>query len=286
MGPVTDERDQQPHRGDLSAGVPALVPERNPRMAITSVGTSCIRGPLISVDGVTGVGKTYLTSRAVQALHDKPLILEGFSQREDGRPGLGEALLGALRGASAGDPFLRGGTPMAEALILLAIKRYDLDAVVGELSRGRAVIEGRGVDTTAVCQALLLHPDDSDAALDTAIALLELASAYRPLPDLTILVTDDASEAISRAQQRDQRLFTSEQATFIRAAAELYERLATTDPARYRIVDRRSVGEHEATELIRAWIGLGTDLGCLLEPWQGMQARCMCCGQRADLALA
>ncbi|MCM3920302.1 hypothetical protein ND748_01180 [Frankia sp. AiPs1] len=256
-------------------------------MTIASIRPSCTRGPLISVDGVTGVGKTYLTRRAVHALDDRPLTLEGFSQRADGRPGLGEALLGALREASAGDPFLRGGTPLTETLILLAIKRHDLDAAVGELSRGRAVIEGRGVDTTAVCQALLLHPDDGDAALDTAIALLELASSYRPLPDLTILITDDASAAIGRAQRRDQRVFTSEQATFIREVRELYERLAATDPVRYRVVDRRSVDEDEAAELIRAWIhDAGTDLGCLREPWQDLIARCMCCGHHANPAPA
>ena len=248
---------------------------------------SCTRGPLISAEGINGVGKTYLTNRAVEALDDKPLMLDGFSQRATGRPGLGEALLRSLREASAGDPFLRGGSPMAEALILLAIKRHDLDTVVPELSSGRAVVEGRSVDTTAVCQALLLHPGDGDTALDTATALLELASSWRPLPDLTILVTDDAREAVVRAQRRGQCVFTSEQATFMREACALFERLAATDPARYRVVDRRSVGEHEAAELIRAWIhGAGTGLGCLREPWQGPGARCMCCGRRADPAPA
>jgi dTMP kinase len=247
----------------------------------------CTRGPLISAEGITGVGKTYLTNRAVEALDDKPLMLDGFSQRADGRPGLGEALLASLREASGGDPFLRGASPMAEALILLAIKRHDLDTVLLGLSSGRAVIEGRSIDSTAVCQALLLHPGDGDTALDTATALLELASSWRPLPDLTILVTDDACQAVVRAQRRGQCVFTSEQATFMRAACALYERLAATDPARYRVVDRRNVGEHEAAELIRAWIhGAGTDLGCLREPWQGPEARCMCCGRRADPAPA
>ncbi|GAA4229424.1 dTMP kinase [Streptosporangium album] len=256
-------------------------------MTITPVRHSCTRGPLVSAEGINGVGKTYLTNRAVEALDDKPLMLDEFSQRANGRPGLGEALLRFLREASAGDPFLRGGTPMAEALVLLAIKRHDLDTVIPDLSSGRAVVEGRSVDTTAVCQALLLRPDDPDAALETATALLELASSYRPLPDLTILVTDDASEAVVRAQRRDRRVFTTEQATFMREACALYERLAATDPARYRVVDRRSVGEHEAAEQIRAWIhDAGTDLGCLREPWQGPGARCMCCGHRAESAPA
>jgi dTMP kinase len=107
-------------------------------MTITPVRQRCTRSLLMSVEGITGVGKTYLTNRAVEAIDDEPLRLDGFSQRASASPGLGEALFLALREASAGDPFLRSGTPMAEALILLAIKRYDLDTVMGELSSGRA----------------------------------------------------------------------------------------------------------------------------------------------------
>ncbi|WP_233580343.1 nucleoside/nucleotide kinase family protein [Streptomyces triticirhizae] len=242
--------------------------------------TYCSRGPLISTEGLNGVGKTYLTNRAVEALAVKPLMLDEFSQRANGRLGLGEALLRALREASGGDPFLRGGTPMAEALILMAIKRHDLDTVLTDLARGQVVVEGRSVDTTAVCQALLLHPDDPEAALQTAIDLLDLASSYRPLPDLTILVTDDTSKAVERAQRRDRRELTSEQVDFMRDAGALFEQLAATDPVRYRVVDRRVVDEYAAVEQIRTWINdAGSDLACLVEPWQRSDAVCMCCGQ-------
>ncbi|WP_433206969.1 hypothetical protein ACQP1G_21010 [Nocardia sp. CA-107356] len=245
----------------------------------------CTRGPLISIEGITGVGKTYLTQRAFDTLEDTPLLLEGFSQRIDGHPGLGKGLLGALREASGGDPFLRGGAPMAEALILLAIKRHDLDSVLPDLAVGRTVVEGRSVDSTAVCQALLLHPDSTDAALATATALLDLAASYRPLPDLTILITDDPAQAVARTQRRDQCVLTTEQSTFMHNAASLYERVAATDPVRCRVLDRRTVDEHEAAEQIRAWIhNARTDLDCVREPWQGPEARCMCCGHRAHAA--
>ncbi|GAA3875316.1 thymidylate kinase [Streptomyces sedi] len=246
--------------------------------------TYCRRGPLISTEGLNGVGKTYLTNRAVETLAVKPLMLDEFSQRANGRQGLGEALLRALREASAGDPFLRGGTPMTETLLLMAIKRHDLDTVLPDLTSGRAVVEGRSVDTTAVCQALLLHPDDPDTALQTAIDLLDLASSYRPLPDLTILVTDDVAKALERAQQRDRRIFTDEQADFMRAAGALFERLAATDPVRYRVVDRRDIDEHQAAEQIRTWLqGAGHDLTCLAEPWQGPGTACMFCRQHTPV---
>ncbi|GAA1215115.1 hypothetical protein GCM10009665_01180 [Kitasatospora nipponensis] len=248
-------------------------------MTITAHRPACTRGPLISAEGLNGVGKTYLTNRALEGLGPKPLMLGAFSQRATRHPGLGDALLRALREASVGDPFLRGGTPMTEALILMAIKRHDLDTVLPELASGRPVIEGRSVDTTAVCQALQLHPGDLDAARQSAVALLGLAATYRPLPDLTILVTDDPSKALERAQRRDRCAFTTEQATFMAEACTLFEQLATTDPVRYRVVDRRHVNEYEAAQQIRAWIeGAGDDLGCLSEPWQGPGAACMCCG--------
>lgn len=242
----------------------------------------CTRGPLISIEGVTGVGKTYLTHRTVDHLDTRPLLLDEFSVRTT-RSDLGTNLLRCLREASAGDPFLRGGAPMSEALILMAIKRHDLDSVITDLSSGRTAVEGRGVDTTAVCQALLLYPDNPDAALGTAVTLLDLAAFYRHLPDRTILITDDAGQAIARAQQRDQCVFTDEQATFMRGVCALFEQVAATDPARYRVVDRRTVDEHEAADLIRDWIQTaGADLGCVREPWQGPQAPCMYCGRRGE----
>lgn len=93
-------RTDKPRRTDPSgAALPSLL-NGSCRMTLAPVRHSCTRGPLIAVEGITGVGKTYLTHRAIDAIEApaaKPLLLDGFSQRADGRPGLGEALLRALR---------------------------------------------------------------------------------------------------------------------------------------------------------------------------------------------
>jgi dTMP kinase len=242
----------------------------------------CTRGPLISTEGINGVGKTYLTKRAIDAIarDRQPLLLEEFSQRVRGRSGLGGGLLAALLDASGHDPFLRGGTPATEALLLLAIKSHDLDVARPVLAAGRAVVEGRSVDTTAVYQALLIHPDDPDAAAEEAVALLRLAASFRALPDLTILVTDDAPAAIARAQTRDRRIYTPGQLRLQHSAGALYERLALTDPVRFRVLDRREVGESEAVARISAWIrDAHGALGCLTEPWQEPPRVCsLACG--------
>jgi len=238
----------------------------------------CPRGPLISVEGITGVGKSHLTAQAVDAMPEPPFMLDAFTQRAgDGGP-LDEAILCALREGAAGDPFLRGGAPLSETLLLLAIKRHDLEVVLPHLSCGQAVIEGRSPASTAVCQALLLHPGDPRAALQRMFLLMDVAASFRPLPDLTILITDQASAAIDRAERRDQRIFTAEQTVFMEQARDLFEQLAQTDPEGWRIVDRRTSGEHEAVQQIHTWIDeAGDALGCLGEPWAGPRARCVCC---------
>jgi dTMP kinase len=252
-------------------------------MKIPTPRRPCTRGPLISTEGIPGVGKTYLTSQAVNGIDGDPVILDGLSQRGTGHPDLGNALLRALRATSGPDPFLRGGAPAAEALLLLAIKRHDLDIVLPDLSGGRTVLEGRSIDTTAVCQAVQLRPGAPAAALDEAVTLVGLAASFRPLPDLTILITDDPSAAIERAQRRDNRLLTPDQAAFINETCALHEQLAATDPERYRVVDRRSTDSHEAVRQIRTWILQARHgLMCAREPWQSQGACCMYCGHRME----
>ena len=84
----------------------------------------CQKGMLVSAEGVTGVGKTYLTAR-LRADRQGPaaeaVIAEEFSRRP-AHGELGHDLLHALTSAARGDPFLRGGRPAAETLLLLAIK--------------------------------------------------------------------------------------------------------------------------------------------------------------------
>ena len=47
--------------------------------------TSCCRGPLVSVEGISGAGKTYLTRMLAASLAKQeaaPVVTEGFSARK------------------------------------------------------------------------------------------------------------------------------------------------------------------------------------------------------------
>ncbi|MGB3444593.1 MAG: hypothetical protein WBA97_38120 [Actinophytocola sp.] len=218
---------------------------------------STTHGRLVSIEGLNGVGKTYLTNRliAASAAHSRrpPQVIEEFSRRADATTDLGRRLLRILIDAANGEYFLRGGFPRSETLLLLAIKMHDYEAARPALLNGDTVIEGRSIHSTAIYQSLILEPDDEAAArlLDTIIAD---ASRWRPLPDLTIVLTDDVDTSVRRAETRDDRQFTDEQRDLLRRAAPLFERLATADPQRVRLLDRRNHDANELVDKMSTWI--------------------------------
>ncbi len=209
----------------------------------------CHRGLLVSVEGISGVGKTHLTALLLNRLPDgyQPLLIQEFSQRPgNGGHDLGRDLLRSLINAAHGDHFLRGGHPGTETLLLLAIKMHDYEAhAAPALRRGKLVLEGRSIHSTAVYQSLIANPNN-DEAYRHARDILALAEQWRPLPDLTILLSDDVGVALQRAEHRDGKAYTAEQRQLHRRAAALFERLANADPARVPIVDRRLLRPDQA----------------------------------------
>jgi dTMP kinase len=212
---------------------------------------------LVSTEGITGVGKPYLTT---QLRTESPrsaaraVIIEEFSRRP-ARGELGHDLLHALTSAADGDPFLRGGHPAGETLLLLAIKTYDYEAnCAPALHRGQLVLEGRSMHCVAVYQSLILHPENDQRAYDEMRAILDIAMQWRPLPDLTFLITDDVNAAVGRAERRDGIIFTPEHRRFHHRAAALFDRLAADAPGMVTVIDRRHLSNNDAVALMRARI--------------------------------
>lgn len=218
---------------------------------------SCQRGMLVSAEGVTGVGKTYLTTQ----LRDRSegtaaaIMIEEFSRRP-AQGELGDELLHALATAAHGDPFLRGGRPATETLLLLAIKTYDYEAHCAHaLRNGHMVLEGRSVHCVAVYQSLILHPADDQQAYHEMRSILDIAAQFRLMPDLTFLITDDVRAAIGRAERRDRITFTFENQRLLHRVAGLFERLANDAPDTVAVIDRRHLSNDDAIALMQARIG-------------------------------
>jgi dTMP kinase len=211
------------------------------------------RGPLVSIEGISGVGKSYLTSRLVSA--GEIAAIGEFSERLSGAERtLGDGLLHALITEAHGEHFLRSGHPGTETLLLIAVKTFDYDQCLPLLTQGRTVIEGRSLDSIAVYQSLITHGDNFDRAYADANAILTLAAQWRPLPDLTILIIDDVATAVGRAETRDRRRFSDEQWGIHCKAAAMFSLLAADQAARFRVIDRRRHTIDEAVAQSAAWL--------------------------------
>jgi dTMP kinase len=211
------------------------------------------RGPLVSVEGISGAGKTYLTSQLVSSC--QVAAIGEFSERlsADARA-LGDELLRALITEAQGDHFLRSGYPGTETVLLIAVKAFDFEQCVSWLAQGRTVVEGRSLDSVAVYQSLITHADDFERARSEANAILTLAAQWRPLPDLTILIIDDVATAVGRAETRDGRRFTEEQWSIHCRAATMFSLLAAEHDDRFRVIDRRRTTMQEAVAQSANWI--------------------------------
>jgi dTMP kinase len=235
---------------------------------------------LISTEGISGTGKTYLTTRLLTenpALPAKALTLDEFSRRPP-HGTLGHDLLAALADAAGGDVLLRGGQPAAETLLLLAIKTHDYEAAsLPALRRGQLVFEGRSLHCTAVYQSLIMHPADEEQAREEMRAILRIATLWRPLPDLTFLITDDPDRAARRAEQRDGHVFSPGYRRIHHRAAALYDYAATAAPGNITVINRRRLSTSDSITVMRTRIEHQQQaLTCLASPTAATRAASCC----------
>lgn len=205
----------------------------------------------VSLEGPNGVGKTHLMHRLARRLGDGCVLLEEVDDlRGDG---LAPALVGAL--AAGGDPFLRGPAPMARTLVLLALKTRAYEQALG--SGAAVVLEDRGVDTVAAYQAAVLA--GTGAAPEVLHRQMErihaTAAAFRPPPDLTLLLLDDPAKCARRYALRTGRPLDAGERALSDCATALYRHWAEREPGRFRVVDRRGLDEDAAVDLLARAVG-------------------------------
>jgi dTMP kinase len=206
---------------------------------------------LVSLEGISGVGKTYLAGKVKEALavERMTLVREASNRLSQTSPQLDVLILSVL--GQSGDLFFRNGSPLCETFLLLALKMYDYEAmIVGALADGRIVFEDRSIDSIAVYQAALLCDDQPERVLAVANAIYDVAAQWRKPPDLTFLVEDDFETAIGRAETRSARPFKADELVLLKRAAETYAMYAEQHKDRIVRLDRRRLDEHEVVSAV------------------------------------
>ncbi|MGH3811434.1 MAG: dTMP kinase [Pseudonocardiaceae bacterium] len=210
-------------------------------MSTISNGTAGTRW--VSVEGPNGVGKTHLTRALAARLGPDCQLLTELTDAQGEH--VAAQVIGAL--STAGDAFLRTGHPLTETFALLALKVREHELVTQMLARPAMVLEDRGVDTVAIYQAAIMLGEHGTEEQTWTLAqqIYQTAAQWRPIPDLTLLITDDLDNCWRRWAEREGIPLTGEQQRLVSRVAGLYCRQAAHEPERFRIVARAGRDEDE-----------------------------------------
>ena len=195
------------------------------------------RGILCSFEGISGAGKSYLAQVLGEVMVDMPVTF--VSEVVDRRSReLDHDIIALL--ATSGDRFFRGGKPLTETFLLLALKMFDFEVRIAPLlAEGHVVVEDRSLDTIAIYQALILHPGQPEQQLETAQAIYTLAARFRQPPHITFLIEECFEVALVRVEQRDGRALTADEVNVLQQAAHLYTQYAHEHASRIVPLNRQ-----------------------------------------------
>jgi dTMP kinase len=175
----------------------------------------------------------------------------------------GDTLTGQVIAAlsAASDPFLRTGHPVVETLALLALEVAKSERLARrDLTGVEVIIEDRGVDSVAVCQAAILCAQHPQAAPE-AVAHHVLSSARRwtVVPDSTILLTGDPSVCAQRFADRMGCALTAADLRVLEQIDVLYRQAAADEPGRFTVLDTAGMSVQQVTEQVQGALALLLD---------------------------
>src|ERR1039457_5968780 len=180
----------------------------------------------VAVEGPGGAGKTYLSRLLARQYGARCVLVDEICNY--GPDTLEGQVISAL--TATGDLFLRTGHPAAETLALLALKARAWSAIRLEPAT-LLVLEDRGPATVAACQATVPHPSGTPAdLLRTARMILSAAARSRPLPDLSLLFTDDPAVCEQRLTARTGHPVTADMRAFTPQALAVTSGAARAGP--------------------------------------------------------
>jgi dTMP kinase len=185
-----------------------------------------MRGRLITIEGLDGVGKTTLGDALAAALRERGPAVELL--REPGGVELAERLRAVVK-----DPAL-SVDPRAEALLYAAARaQLCAERVAPLLASGTWVLLDRFVDSSLAYQGA-----GRDLGVEAVRAINDFGTGGLR-PDRTLLLRADETTRASRQAGRGQApdRLEREDGAFFEATAGAYDALAAAEPDRIRVID-------------------------------------------------
>lgn len=201
------------------------------------------RGRFISLEGGEGVGKSTQLAALADALEARGIDV--VVTREPGGSEGAEAIRALLLGGDEGR-----WSPRAEALLFAAARADHIEKTVQPaLARGHWVLSDRYLDSS------LAYQGEAGGLGREAIRALHRFGSEDFLPDRTLVLTLDASEAAARAEARDggrADRIGGRDGDYHAAVARGFAAQAAAEPERVRLVDAGGDAEAVTARLIDA----------------------------------
>ena len=195
-----------------------------------------MKGRLLSLEGISGTGKTFYREQLEKNLKDKENIIfikEIFNEAQEG---LNKKIFDALYHTE--DRFFNMGVPLTETMLLLSRSMYKYESTIRQaLESGKTVIEDRSIDTIALYQAILIAQKNGGNPLEIADKIYSFAGNFRRLPQQTFLLCGNPDLAISRAEKRDGIPYKPDEVKLLKAVDKFYSIYADNHPERFIKID-------------------------------------------------
>lgn len=195
-----------------------------------------MKGKLLSLEGISGTGKTFYRKQLEKNIGNKENILfikEIFNEAQDG---LNKKIFSALYHTE--DRFFDMGVPLTETMLLLSRSMYKYESTIRQaLEDGKTVIEDRSIDTIALYQAILIAQKNGGNPLEIAEKIYSFAGSFRQLPQKTFLLYGNPDLAISRAEKRDGMPYKPDEIKLLKTVDKFYSIYADIHPERFIKLD-------------------------------------------------
>ena len=193
-------------------------------------------GKLITIEGMSGMGKTYFFNKLKEEYKNNKKIVFNDEITDGNHNKYADKIFDILYDTKSS--FFDLGNPKAETLLIAAKQAFDEeDYILKELNNNKIVISDRGFDTICILEGIMLSLKYNIDLIENVDKLYNILKVFNRKPDKTILLTGNKNKSIKRAQERDKKLYTEKEKIILNKSYELYNYYSNKF-ARFVIINR------------------------------------------------
>lgn len=207
-----------------------------------------MKGQLITIEGISGVGKTHIFDRIKENCKTNDIVFN--SEITDSvHLGYNKMIYDIL--ASSNSRFFDTGNPKMETLLIAAKLANDEENIlIPALNEGKTVVSDRGYDTMCIIQGILFslkYNSDLNTDIEDLYCTLK---KYCKIPDKTILLIDNFNKCIKRAENRDCVKYSEKEKYILSKSYEYFIKMASKHKERFYVLNVGDLNEKQIIEKI------------------------------------